>query len=324
MQALPFKVTKKSVNSSYRRKYLHLQTVKRLLLIPALFSALCMAVIPAYAQETAPEKLKASHIHAKGRSLRALRPYLGIPRLSYNIGTYDRNQRNTEPEILLTNAICGTIYGERIEQENGVWISRNLDFGMPNWIAWEIPAASKAGAYGTDITTSGRERDMLRRYMPEGKVKVDSLLWSTVLDECWKWALEKPLGNLSVACGPLVYGPERSKGKDAMPYEYFLVICKKCHNRLGYKSVGFLIPNRPITEGGRYKFSECVNLIEHKSGYDFFPELPENLQELVEGMTTYELFCSFVEQEGYREDPEEREDDFNDVMMDYFEDFHDR
>ena len=293
-------------------------------IISAVCAAAFLAAAPAYSQEVAPEKLKASRIQAKGYGLRGLRPCWGIPKMSYNNGGYDRNQRSKEPEILLTNAICGIIYGESIRQEHGVWISQNLDFKMPNWIAWDINESSKAGPEGIDLSTAGSARDMLGKYMPAGKVQVDSTLWSTVLDECWKWAWEKPYGNVSVACGPLVYGPEREKGAEAMPYEYFLVLCKKAPGRLGYKSVGFLIPNRKISEGGRYKFSECVNLIEHKSGYDFFSGLPENLQELVEGMTTYELFCSFVEQEGYHDDPSEREDDFNDVMMDYFEDFHDR
>lgn len=293
--------------------------------IRTILVAASMAAVSQYvqAQEVAPEKLKASRIQARARTARYLRPFLGIPVMSYNNGGYDRNQRTREPEILLTNAICGIIYGERVEQEKGIWVSHNLDFGMPNWIAWDVDAVRKPGQ-GLDMNTVGEERDLLRKYMPAEKFMVDSTLWNTVLEECWVWAREKPYGHLTVACGPLVYGPERLKGTEAMPYEYFLVLCKKCPGKLGYKSVGFLIPNRKIVEGGRFKFSECVNLIEHKSGYDFFPNLPENLQELVEGMTTYELFCSFVEQEGYQHDPEEREDDFNDVMMDYFEDFHDR
>ena len=272
-------------------------------------------------QDLPTEKLKASRISARWKGMRYLMPFLGLPEQSFKMGGYDRNQRTAEPEVLLTNVICDAIYGEKTEYRNGVWVSENLDFGMPNWIAWDVNAESSSK--GVSIVETGSGRDLLARHMSPSKIKMDSAVWAGVLDECWKWAWEKPVGNLAIVCGPLVYGAERFAGRDAVPYEYFLVVCKKVRGGLGYKSIGFLIPNSPGLSGSCMKFSECVNLIEHKSGYNFFPGLPSHSAEAIEGMTTYELFCPYIEQEVYLDDPSERED-FRDSMSDYLEDFRDR
>ncbi|GEM_PF-2450407 len=264
-------------------------------------------------QQVANEKIKASRVEAKARTLRAMRPMLGIPKLSFNAGTYTRNQRDAEPEVLRTNGICGYMYGEKVSCENGIWLSQNLDFDMPNWVACDV-----------DLMAAADARDILSKYMPADKIRMNRDLWKAVLEECWKWGWDKPAGNTTIACGPLVTAAEAQKGKDAVPYEYYLVLCKKTKLGLGYKSIGFLIPNREDVQGGIYKFSQCVNLIEHKSGYDFFHKLPENLQENVEGMTTYELYCSFIEEEAYIDDPSEREEDWMDAMNDYMEDYRDR
>lgn len=254
-------------------------------------------------RQVADEKLKASRIEARARALRAMRPMLGIPKLCLD-----------DTAGYPTNVICGMAYGEKINCEKGIWISHNLDFSIPNWIACDI-----------DLLASAEERDPLAKNFPAALINMDPSLWKAVLAECWKWAWDKPVGGTTMACGPLVRASDVTDGgNQPVPYEFFLVICKKTRGGLGYKSIGFLIPNRADVEGGIYKFSQCVNLIEHKSGYDFFPKLPEGIQENVEGMTTYELYCSYVEEAAYNDDPPEREDDWREALSDYLEDFHDR
>lgn len=265
-------------------------------------------------QQVANEKLKESRIEAKGNAFRSMRPMLGIPKMFYNTASYSHNQKSEEPQSLPTNVICGMMYGEKITCEKGIWVSHNLDFGLPNWIACDI-----------DPMATEQQRDVLAANMPAKLLNMNPAIWKSVISECWKWDWDKPVGGTTIVCGPLVKASELAEeGAVPVPYEYFLVLCKKTRGGLGYKSIGFLIPNRPEAEGGIYKFSQCVNLVEHKSGYDFFPKLPESIQENIEGMTTYELYCSYVEEAAYNDEPPERETDWMEALSDYLEDFNDR
>ena len=285
------------------------------------------------AQEKAPlgtrvEKLKASRIEGRSlRGLRALRPLYGIPVLSFNTGSYDADSREREPEILPTNVICGHSYAEKIGYSKRAWNSVNLDFDIPNWVAWD-PDPFEAGDSLDRFSRQMAEycSSDLRRSDPA--FRPDSLLLALVLEECRKWALEKPVGSISLACGPLV-----RNASDCRPYEYFVVVCKRTGKALGYKSIGFLIP--PASDASEtaapgtaavnpYTLSTSVNTVEYKSGYDFFPGLPEGVQEYVEGMTTFELFCSYVEEAAYNEEPPDSDNDAMDALNDYLLDFYDR
>lgn len=247
------------------------------------------------------QKLDASRIQARAtRGLKALRPKLGLP-------------LKNGSETPRTNAMNDLSFGERISVSEGVWTSMNLESELPNWVAWDL----EPGAVGT-------RRDPLMDQIPAERRNCNMEIWNAVLDECSKWYWDKPSGGVGIACGPLVNVAEAGKGKDAVPYGWFVVICKKDRSELGWKSVGFLIPGAGSETKGIYACSASVNMIEYKSGYDFFRLLPDGLQEVVEGMTTYELFCSFVEDEAYRDDPSEHMEDFNEMMSDWLEDFRDR
>jgi len=270
-------------------------------IISVLFLATIISA-PAVAQDRPTEKLNASRIQARAtRGLRAQRPHLGLP-------------IRIEGETVKTNTLSDLSYAEKISVENGIWTSMNPDLEIPNWVAWDV-----------DLSAIGRMRDPFPALLKDFQKNYNPDTWNLIMEECNKWAWDKPTGNMSVVCGSLVYADEVAKGKNAVPYEYFVVFCKKvAKGPLGWKSIGFLIPNNGTDKKGVYSYSTSVNIIEYKSGYNFFKLLPENLQEVVEGMTTYELFCSFVEDDVYQDDPSERMEDFNDMISDYLEDIHDR
>lgn len=309
------------------------------LLVCAAVSFAASVSLPA--QERAPlgtriEKLKASRIEARSlRGLRSLRPMYGLPELSFNNGSYDRNSREAEPERIPTNIICGHSFAEKIGFTKRVWMSTNLDFNMPNWVAWDLDPFEPGDSLDRFspvlrpffITDSLRLKTITEDAPRNAAAALpDSRLLASVLEECRKWALEKPVGGTSVVCGPLVHD-ELSH----LPYQYFVVVCKKTGKGLGYKSIGFLIPAvgpAGAAEEGKsvnpYSCSTSVNTIEHKSGYDFFFRLPEGVQEHVEGMTTFELFCSYVEESAYNEEAPDSDNDAMDALNDYLLDFYDR
>ena len=97
------------------------------------------------------------------------------------------------------------------------------------------------------------------------------------------WIAERPLRPLYVVWGP--YGNRR-----------YIAVCKIAKGSLNWKSIGFIYPEEGmLSEKKVWDYSCSVNWIEWMTGYNFFPKLPANLQEIVEEMTAFEHLCQFTE-----------------------------
>lgn len=221
-----------------------------------------------------PEKLNASKVSARAPG--RLMPRYGLP---LHTATLDN-------PLGALNALSSLEYGELIRYDDGRWVSENTDFKTVNWVAWD-----------PDFLCAPTDRDKFSRSIPKDKFLCSRDIWKDIIDQCYGWAAEKPAGFCSVVCGPIVLSGEVEKGSAAVPYAFFAAVCKKSPGKLGWKSVAFLLPNRPGLTGGAFKFSQSVNLTEFQTGYNFFHKLPESIQELIEDMTVYELFCPYHEGE---------------------------
>lgn len=263
----------------------------------AIFSFLLLLPAVMQGQEVwrEPEKLNASRISARAPG--RLMPRFGLP----------LHTATVEKPFGALNALSSLEYGELIRYDNGRWISENSDFPFPNWVAWD-----------PEPICPSAQRDRFSGTVPADRFLCDKVLWDNVITQCYSWAAEKPAGYCTVVCGPVVLSGEAGKGASAIPYAFYAVVCKKSPGKLGWKSVAFLIPNRPGLSGGEFKYSQSVNLSEYQTGYDFFHKLPESLEELIEDMTVYELFCPFHEEEENM-DPE-MEFDASEMEADYLDD----
>ena len=246
------------------------------------------------------QRLDASVIKSRMRSSQKLR--YGLP-----LREADRTScRNVLSDIAHTERIsCGGPY----------WISENLDLKFPCWVGWNVASHSIAS---TDFAPSapGPElwQDYMTALMPKGSFNVNPELWKAVMSESVKWADETPAGGTAVVCGPVL-----GKMSDEIPKAFFVALCKRTNKALGYKSIAFLLPCFSAPSA-IYKYSLSVNILERLTGYDFFPSLPSQVQELVENMTTYELFCSYQEERDYQEGPELPDNDFQELLYDMLED----
>lgn len=229
--------------------------------------------------------LKESHISAKGA--RRAMPRYGIPLV--------------KDEAPATNIFCSHQLEEGIVSKKKVW-SAGTTPGLPGWLTWDLNPADSAKGLTLFTERLSEEYD---------KTAADT--WQKVASECYKWATEKPSVATTVVCGPLVMKGSR------IPYTYFVAICRRTKSRIGFKSIGFLIENSPAVPSNAYNISCSVNFLEYLSGYDLFPLLPKNIQEMVEDMTTYELFSRYQENGDYLDmyegiDPEDfRNDLFEDM-----------
>lgn len=154
---------------------------------------------------------------------------------------------------------------------------------FPNWICWNL-----------DLGSVADDKYKFGRFVRKGaSVPAEGLL-RQVIDECYRWAWKKPYGNTNVVLGP-IYAAQNSP----IPSAWFVAVCKKDSGKglmpLGFSSVAFIVPVAPSAKANLYDYSCSVNFVEFRTGYNLFPKLPSGVQEQVEEMTAYELFCPFQE-----------------------------
>lgn len=116
------------------------------------------------------------------------------------------------------------------------------------------------------------------------------------------WAVEKPVNPLFVVWGP--WGDRR-----------YIAVCKKSKGNLNWKSIGFIYPEEGMIPSKKvWDYSCSVNWIEWLTGYNLFPKLPVNLQEIVEEMTVFEHLCPFIEFDTMEIEGPEWEIDYDWIM----------
>ncbi len=123
-----------------------------------------------------------------------------------------------------------------------------------------------------------QETFLLTNICPQDR-SLNSGLWNKIEQDCRTWA--KEYGEIYIICGPVYLNQEHETigtNKIVIPEAFFKVIlCLQGKP----KALGFVIRNNE----GRKKRDHYINTIdgvERITGYDFFPELPDDIEEDVE------------------------------------------
>lgn len=66
----------------------------------------------------------------------------------------------------------------------------------------------------------------------------------------------------------------------AVPEEYYKIIVDKRNGV--YKAIAFLLPNKKTSSGSFYKYATSIDIIEQKTGIDFFPDFPDAIENDLE------------------------------------------
>lgn len=213
--------------------------------------------------------------------------------------------------------------GGQILKRKGYTASYDADYKTPQWVAWELtrkdtkgraertnkflpdPDVRGAKAYTGDYTNSGYDRghmapaaDMkwskqameesfyLSNICPQNS-NLNRGDWNDLEEKCRDWA--KGYGVVYIACGP-IYDSKRPKrignNKVAVPNAFYKVVF--IHDKQQPKAFGFLFPNqsghRPLR-----KYLVTVDSVEKRTGIDFFPALPDDLERQVEAQEHTQL-----------------------------------
>lgn len=207
---------------------------------------------------------------------------------------------------------------EQVIAHEGYTVSYNSQWCIPNWVAYELTADEVYGevprgddfvpdplAKGNTATTNDYKRSGYDRghMVPAGDMK-----WSkTAMDESFylsnicpqnknlnkgdwkeleelarKWAVE--YGNIYIACGPIVLNNYKTIGENnvVVPESFFKVFLRDTGNR--WTCIGFLFENK----AGNKKLNtyiRSIDEIEKLTGIDFFPLVPDDVEEKIESQT---------------------------------------
>lgn len=205
---------------------------------------------------------------------------------------------------------------ERILKRTNYTVSYNRNWNLPNWVAWELnknetkgrndrndeftadpdlPKAYQVESY--DYSGSGYDRGHM---CPAGdnhfssKAMEESFYMSNICPQdhelnkgkwndleiaCRRWA--NRYGEVYIVCGPII---DKRKGKRIgkdheiiVPEKFFK--CILITSTKPARAIGYIFENN--SSDRPYK-TYTIDEIEKMTGMDFFPHLPDNIEDLIE------------------------------------------
>ncbi len=200
-------------------------------------------------------------------------------------------------------------------------LSYNKETRCPNWVAWNLTADhvdgewARSNDYREDYKVPApratnedyRGSSWSRGHMcPAGDCKWDanamsetfllsnmcpqdrslnSGLWNRIEVDSRRWA--KRYGSVYIVCGPLFYDKEHETigvNKVVVPEAFFkVVLCLQGKP----KAIGFVVKNNAGTKK-KDQYVNTIDEVERLTGYDFFPSLPDSIEEKVEAYSNIE------------------------------------
>lgn len=210
---------------------------------------------------------------------------------------------------------------EQILKRKAYTISYNKDTKCPNWVAWHLTAEHADGdcprdnsyyededvpfprATNDDYRGSGwsrghmcpagdnkwdeaamRESNLLTNICPQDR-SLNSGVWNKIEQDCRRWA--KKYGDVYIVCGPIFLNREHEtigENKVVVPEAFFKVIlCLQGKP----KAIGYVVRNNGGTKK-RDMYVNTVDDVERITGIDFFPALPDEIENEVEAYANLE------------------------------------
>lgn len=210
---------------------------------------------------------------------------------------------------------------EQIIRKTSYIVSYNKDTKIPNWVAWHLTAEHTDGPYKrlsnfyededtplpratlSDYGGSGWSRGHM---CPAGDNKwsetamyesfslvnicpqnanLNSGLWNSIEMDCRRWA--RQYGDIYIVCGPVFMNHEHEtigENKVIIPEAFFKVVL--CLNG-NPKAFGLIVRN---TDGNKKRdlYYNSVDQVERITGIDFFPALPDDIENEVEAIADIE------------------------------------
>jgi endonuclease G len=231
----------------------------------------------------------------------------------------DNSAKQNIDRVEIPSKIAGR--NERIIAHTGYTVSYNSKLKIPNWVAYELTRAESEGtlprddrfipdpdipveesAVSDDYKNSGWDRghmapaaDMkwskkamkesfyLSNICPQNR-NLNAGIWKDLEEQVRGLAVQR--GNIYVVCGPVTAKNYKTVGKNrvAIPDAFFKALLQNSGGK--WAAIAFMFENR----SGQKLLSSCamsINEIEDITGIDFFPALPDSIENTVENQVDF-------------------------------------
>ena len=200
----------------------------------------------------------------------------------------------------------------------GYTTSYNINTRTPNWVAWHLtanhtngPAKRKGIIFQADedipaprvdtydYMRSGYDRGhmcpagdnhwsqkameqsfLMTNICPQVPA-LNSGLWNTIEKQCRTWA--QVYGDIYIVCGPIYFNQKHKtigKNKIQVPEAFFKVILRLKDEP---KAIGFICRNASAKGRKKTDYINSVDEVERITGMDFFSQLPDDIEQQIEG-----------------------------------------
>lgn len=225
-------------------------------------------------------------------------------------------QEGLKLKFELPRCLCSD--SEQLLVRQGYIVSYNFQTKNANWVAWHLNSEHADGPYKRDgipymvdeevdgprseledwdvhdlpidhghmcpagdnkwSKKSMEETFLLTNMCPQNS-ELNRGDWEKLESRCRGWA--KHYGEVWIACGPIFYSGEYEtigENKVGVPDAFFKVVL-----RMGMKpaALGFIYPNEG-THHPMEHYAMSVDEVEEKTGIDFFYNLPDSIENMVE------------------------------------------
>ncbi len=242
-------------------------------------------------------------------------------RLSASGGPVGPSGAATPSDALMEVTVPEGVAVQDVEY-TGFKVSYNSDYHQPNYVAWELTKDELNGhvsrqsnfdvdprvigsAQLNDYRRSGYDRGhmipaadvkwsdeamtashLLTNICPQDH-KLNAGTWATLENNCRKWAERD--SAIIIICGPVLTDRmPRSIGEDGrkipVPERFFKVVLSPYTNPP--RGIGFVMNNGAV-EGGVQGAAVSIDQVEEITGFDFFAELPDEIENEVEAQCAY-------------------------------------
>ena len=106
-------------------------------------------------------------------------------------------------------------------------------------------------------------------------------IWNRLEQKVRYWA--EKYDGVYIITGGVLKGNLKTIGDEnvSVPNEFYKIVVDASGGN--YKAVAFLIPNKPSSESF-YEYTVSIDEVEAKTGIDFFPQLPDSIENKLEQM----------------------------------------
>lgn len=299
---------RKKIRRKKKRKTTRIPKGSLLLLI-LLVVLLCLALVLLFREQGVPKELTPQQKPSTSTSTvppkSSTPPVSSTPIPKHEVVSYSSLHT---PQFTTTRE-------EHIATHTGYTVSFNSTHRIPNWVGYEMTRAKTKGDekrsnrfvpdpkfkawtnVNADYTNSGYDRGHMApaadmKWSPQAMAEsfyfsnicpqhpdLNRRRWKDLEDKVRDWAVAD--SAIVVVCGPLIRDSSKSIGKNlvTVPDGFFKVILSPYQS--SPQAIGFLFNNERSVDP-LHTYIVPVDSIESLTGLDFFSELPDSIEDLIE------------------------------------------